>query len=89
MKTGVEETVINNKLALYPNPNNGIFSIIFTDHHTNAVVSLDIMNMYGQMVYETASYTHGKIDLSHLRPGIYILRLRSNNKQYKTSFAVH
>lgn len=89
MKTGVEETVINNKLALYPNPNNGIFSIIFTDHHTNAVVSLDIMNMYGQMVYETASYTHGKIDLAHLRPGIYILRLRSNGKQYKTSFAVH
>lgn len=69
------------EVKLYPNPNNGQFTIeIKTDQSNNA--ALQILSMQGKLVYEentinTLGYTK-TIDISNLPKGIYYLKLTTD-----------
>lgn len=65
----------NKNLKIYPNPTNGIIQI---DYHTkiNTEVSLVIQDLFGHVVFESTKYLNStKIDISELKPGIYIIKL--------------
>ncbi|MBX3165294.1 MAG: T9SS type A sorting domain-containing protein, partial [Bacteroidetes bacterium] len=68
---GVGELKIKNEeLKIYPNPNNGVFTIE-TQENTHIVV----MNLIGQIIYEqntTSSKT--KISLKEIDNGIYFIK---------------
>lgn len=62
------------KIIVYPNPNNGIFTIEFANFE-NAVV--EIYNIAGQLVKQT---TLQIIDISKQPNGLYLLKISSNNQ---------
>lgn len=81
--SGVETSARTEKfdLNLYPNPNNGTFTI---EPHVamNGDVEMVVYNMLGKRVWYSTSndLIRETIDLSDLRNGIYLIDIRSENK---------
>jgi hypothetical protein len=78
--TGVNNVQENAKLNLYPNPNNGAFTLNGSNTRT-APVTLTIVNIAGQVLY-SESVMPAKGMINHninakgiLVPGVYILRV--------------
>lgn len=77
---GVKNTVNNNGLQLYPNPNNGIFTV--KGKFTAGNADMEILNAVGQVVYSrTINVTGGmlqtEINTGNTLPnGVYTLRIR-------------
>lgn len=71
--TGIKETEMLDGISIYPNPNNGSFSI---DLKNIENVSVEIYDSFGKLVYsETISENHLSVELSGLASGIYHLRI--------------
>ena len=77
----------NIKFNIYPNPNNGIFSLQINQLE-NSDILLNINNVLGQVVYseniENTNSLNKEINLSHLQKGIYNLSI-FNSKGLKTT----
>ena len=75
--TGVNDVFENNHLDIFPNPNNGEFTVSF--HASNADnYTVKVTNTIGQIVYEEkldnfkGDYS-GKINVASFRKGVYML----------------
>jgi hypothetical protein len=80
--TLVEETRINNNaFKVYPNPNQGSFTLSYSIDEQWA--DLQLISLTGQLVYrETLIENKGKIGVNtNLPVGIYLLTIRDENKQ--------
>ncbi len=80
--TGIANTAGADDIQIYPNPNNGIFTLK-GDVHTSKPVSLQIINAVGQLVYEQNalpdnSWINTTINTAHLPNGAYILRIKTD-----------
>jgi len=65
---------------LYPNPNNGCFSIDLLSPPTGENYSIAVVNLAGKTVYQrilTRESESNWFDLSHLSPGTYIVMIKS------------
>lgn len=71
---GVNEFYFNNKLKIYPNPTNGIFTI--QSFFDNAITG-KIYDVLGKEVLKSLSITNGMntIDIANLPKGIYLLKV--------------
>lgn len=60
---------------IYPNPNNGVFSIMITG--SSAALDVFVFNVIGEKVFELEILgDHGaKIDLSSLQEGLYVVQI--------------
>jgi hypothetical protein len=69
-------------ISITPNPSNGIFNICLPKNQT--VSSICVYNLGGMKVYKQKTIISGnrklQIDLSHLSPGQYIIKLKLKNK---------
>jgi len=66
---------------LYPNPNNGNFSINFTNPLINGNYSIEVINLSGRTVYQgiiSPESVNSIFDLSHLSPGTYVVIFKNN-----------
>ncbi len=66
---------------LYPNPNNGHFSVDLTGSQTTENYTLEIYNLVGKKVYQEEPSNFNTIryyDLSFLNPGTYIVVISSS-----------
>ena len=82
---GIAEESINNSLSIYPNPNNGIFTVSF-DAALKTNYKIEITNSIGQLVFKQAikdvSGTYSQpIDISTYGKGIYLLNLTDDKNQ--------
>ncbi|MDA3881521.1 MAG: T9SS type A sorting domain-containing protein [Prolixibacteraceae bacterium] len=77
-----EDQIINQpSLKVYPNPNNGHFTVHLENIETAAQVM--IFNSIGSLVHQ--SITNEKItniNLTNIQSGIYFIRINSNNNQF-------
>jgi hypothetical protein len=78
----------NTSLTLYPNPNDGTFSIVGTWPGSDRVVTVEIVNVLGQTAYKnTATVTNGELKVllqtTNLATGSYLVRL-SDGGQMQT-----
>jgi hypothetical protein len=71
--------VKNNQLvaSIYPNPNNGIFSI-----QTESDAQMQLVNTFGQVVVKQSITNKAIIDVQHLPAGIYQLQLVGDKGTY-------
>lgn len=76
---GVEENTLVN-LGVYPNPNNGTFTIDFSRINTDGQAQIDVYNMNGQQVYqaETSNKKH-QLNLDG-NTGVYFVKVQANNQ---------
>jgi hypothetical protein len=84
---------INNSTSfyLYPNPNNGIFSIVATSTLKDTDISVEVVNVTGQVVYFTTArltQTPLQLDLSQMPIGIYLLKLRTEKGLMMQRFTI-
>ena len=85
------ETSIN--LNIYPNPSSGIFNISFISEKLNSF-RITITDTYGKVIFNDKSidfigeYTR-RIDLSKYSKGIYMIRVRTNNKLVDERIILH
>ncbi len=71
--TSVAE-VSENNVSLYPNPTDGIVNI-----ESTGTMTISVMNMLGQKVFETTATDNANIDLSGFESGIYMVRIETEN----------
>lgn len=88
MNTGIDETYSEDKLIVYPNPNNGMFTIQIPEYSPDKPMQVDIVNVYGQVVYSSRDYRGEQVNISGVAAGMYILMLNDGNKLYKGSFVL-
>lgn len=75
IKTLVKEVSISKGIKVYPNPNNGTFSI---NLNTSERVNLTIYNIHGQSFYQTTTSGLDKVEIklpAQLSNGIYFLQV--------------
>jgi len=77
---------------LYPNPNDGSFSIEFLSNSTT-YSKVDIFCINGKLVYskeQSIAFGHNKIDIdvSHLTDGLYVLKIYSESQSMCFLFLV-
>jgi hypothetical protein len=82
--TGLEEQQINSQLSIYPNPNNGEFTLV-----TETEMLLEITDQLGRLV-KTIEVKKGQneINLTGITQGIYLLSGSSNGKIYKGKMTI-
>jgi hypothetical protein len=90
IETEIEEIYLqenkneNQQIKVYPNPNNGSFTVQLSNFDTESTVS--VFNISGKVVYQTKmnENTSTEINLPHLPSGIYYLRA-NDSKTVKTT----
>lgn len=73
-----------NDITIYPNPSNGVYSILFSNK-TNEKPSLEVINVLGQIVYTKILSGAGSnltetLDLSNQANGIYLVRINNGTE---------
>ena len=83
ISTGIGQVAgSGNDITLYPNPNNGLFTVKGTLAGQDA--TMEVLSMVGQMVYrQPVMLKHGElnetIQLPDLAPGAYLLRVKTEH----------
>lgn len=79
----LEEASINN-LAIYPNPNNGLFNIEF-DPSSSESIKLQVYDLRGRRVFSQAYESRGRfsetLNLSDADSGVYLLEIKEGQRK--------
>jgi hypothetical protein len=71
----------NNSFSVYPNPNNGDFTILFSEYLSN--FSVDLVDQSGRVVfqnkYDNQFDLEQKINLNNIASGIYFVKVSSSS----------
>lgn len=82
--TSVEELFNDEKISIYPNPNNGVFTI-----NTAEGTDISITNTLGEVVFTTKVNDYEKqIEVNGLKPGFYVVNLKSADKSVVKKISV-
>lgn len=73
--TSVEENLLNNEIKIYPNPANNVINLVSSENNNSTIT---IYNVVGSIQKQLKHNQHTTIDISDLKPGIYLLEY---NKQ--------
>lgn len=79
---GVEETVALNEMSVYPNPNNGLFTVSIPNADYNAM-SMEVVSIDGKVIYSdkfsnvSGTFTN-EIDMTNAANGTYFLRVTAD-----------
>jgi hypothetical protein len=87
IRTDVDNSILDEQLDLYPNPNSGQFKVNVKEAD---VERIEILNNIGSVVKEITLLDNGivNIDLGKIMPGIYYLRTVAKNKQTVKKFII-
>jgi len=81
--SGIDELINGDRVNLYPNPNNGEFTVQIGDNYQSIVKRyFEIYNMIGEKIYSLKfvnSTSEFKIDLNEQSTGIYLYRVITEN----------
>ncbi len=89
--TGVVENTLENGFNVYPNPNNGEFTISFNANVGN--VKMEILDIQGRVVYSVLEsnvqigFTK-QVSMNEISNGVYMIRVTSNEGQRMIKFSV-
>ena len=73
-------------IHIFPNPSNGILNLNLDD---DLIYTLNIMDILGKKVFTTiVTDKNNKIDLNHLKKGVYMLELKNNTSHYSKEIII-
>lgn len=80
---GIDEILANNNLIIYPNPNNGIFTLeVFDSNYSNALITVsDIAGKIIQTIYlQNIQSNKFNLDLSNYSNSMYFINYQNDDK---------
>jgi hypothetical protein len=89
LTTAVPERPAEDNLSMYPNPSDGMVNIEFNSKFEN--VDVVVFSVNGQKVHEEKiadTRDNARINLEHLLPGQYIIRISSNEATYDNKIVI-
>jgi len=85
--TSVESIVANNKISVYPNPNNGTFSV---SNDNGTEMKVEVFNILGVKVYSSVSEDGTmNVDMSDEARGIYLVKVTINGVTSVTKITIN
>lgn len=85
--TSVNNTILTNNVAIYPNPTSNLLNIAFGD--INSAKNIVLTDLQGKIILEenNINLNNAQIDLSNFSKGIYLLQVKVNDtaKVFKVS----
>ena len=86
--SAIETNFQQEEMKVFPNPNEGLFTISFDNTGYHGKLNIVISNVSGQVIYSQKidikdTKFENKIDLSEYPSGIYILNISAKKKYYK------
>jgi hypothetical protein len=83
--TGIQQTIENSEITVYPNPNKGSFYVSYPG--ILSIESLQLSDIQGKLIPNVAVCNDGNLlqISSNLQPGIYFLRIADENGNLTTS----
>jgi parallel beta-helix repeat protein len=84
--TGIDETVDNKEIKVYPNPTTGMVRIILNNHFSSDY-SVDIYDNVGgllQTLMKDRSVVNFDLDLSGYSTGVYLIHIFNSYKNFQT-----
>ena len=76
---GVEEISANNSVFIFPNPNNGNFTV--SQNGNVQSISITVLNVLGEKIFETrTAASKTDINLSNQSNGIYFIQVKTKDK---------
>ena len=86
--TGIDENLVNADVVLYPNPNNGNFTVNIPVEVQNAY-QVEVVNMTGQVVYREAGLSTPIWNVNMPQAdGIYVVRIIGEKAQYRVPVVI-
>jgi len=86
LTTSLAETGANSLPAVYPNPSSGTFALLLPGA---GQYDLDVYNTLGELVYTGRSMSTGAlIDLRAQAKGVYLLRIRSGEREHSLKLLI-
>ncbi len=82
--TIIHNTTNSIAISVYPNPNNGLFSIDLP----HVATKVEVVNMSGQVVYSKEAIGPLKVDIREKPVGLYTLRMSNINGTYLSKMMV-
>lgn len=79
LTTGINESDINTNFKLYPNPNNGLFTLEFKNIDANT--QIEIVNLLGEVVFEQKINLQTSQLNTNLKSGVYFVNTTDNNSK--------
>jgi Zn-dependent metalloprotease len=79
--TGVGDAMMKEKLQIFPNPTEGLFTV---QSEFDEVITFQLIDMMGKQVVETNKINKGRnqIDASELNKGVYLIKLTIGDTSY-------
>ena len=75
--TGIDNAELNNQLRVYPNPASDFINI--DNESDETIQSIEILSVEGQLVARLQERNLSRINISELSPGVYYLRIETEN----------
>ncbi len=83
---GTDELHTELGIAIYPNPANNYIHIIHRDVYSRSLV--EIFNIYGTLLMSKTFIGNYEMDISSLKAGFYIIKIKDYNKIYSTKLII-
>ena len=88
---GINTFVFDN-FALYPNPNNGSFTVRF-DSHSNNEIKISVNDIRGRQIFSNHFENNGlfnkSIQLNNLQSGVYLINIQDGENKMTKKFIVN
>ena len=90
--TGVDEQTLANGISVYPNPNNGSFTVAI--NATAADMLIEVMDLQGRVVFSsqennvTPGFTK-QISVGVVASGMYLMKVSAGNQQEIQKISIH
>ncbi|MEQ1732320.1 MAG: T9SS type A sorting domain-containing protein [Bacteroidia bacterium] len=80
LTTSMSESALKAGVSVYPNPNNGVFNVKFTNSTSIEPTRLRVVNVLGTEVLHTTITGNAQIDLTKYNSGVYFVTIETNEK---------
>jgi hypothetical protein len=87
--TGLEDISGSGIISIYPNPNQGVFTI---NNNLSAAkpMTVEVFNILGSKIYsETTTASELKVDLGSVAKGVYVVKVMTEGNKYTAKVNVN
>lgn len=81
---GIEKTLAKSVFNIYPNPTHNLLNIELPKNQSNRDIQIEIFTVTGQSIFSKniSAVTLKTINLEHLTPGMYVVKINTENENF-------